>query len=152
MITKEIEFSKLRHAYTTIKKFLEDSSGVEVNSVNQRIAEDLGLFGDDNYFLLEQFVEKFELEHEGLEYERYFYSEAELFDSKAALFNLFTLSVWLPMKTIELLTLNKFKLNKPSFYKPEHPVNDMTFKDMLTWYLEGTYATSEHVQYRIKST
>lgn len=149
---KEIEFNKLRFAYLTVKQFLEDESGERVDSVNTKIAEDLSMLGDDNLELLEHFVEKFELEHQGFEYERHFYSEAELFDSSAALYNLLTLSVWLPMRTVELLTLNKIKLNKPSFYKPERSVNDMTFKDLLTWYLEGTYTTSEQVKYSIKST
>ena len=152
MKTKEIEFDKLRHAYLIVKQFLEESSGIDVTSLNSRIAEDLGLFGDDNYFLLEQFVDKFELQHDGFEYNKHFYSEGELFDSSAALYNLLTLSIWLPMKTIELLTLNKLKLNKPNFYEPEHEVTDMTFKDLLTWYLEGNYTTSQQVSYKIKST
>lgn len=152
MKTKEIEFEKLRIAYLTIKHFLEDAAGIDVTSLDSRIAEDLGLFGDDNYFLLEQFVDKFELQYDGFEYHKHFYSEGELFDSSVALFNLLTLSIWLPMKTIELLTLNKLKLNKPNFYKPEHEVTDMTFRDMLTWYLEGNYTTSKQISYKIKST
>lgn len=152
MEIKEIEFSKLRHGYITIKNFLEQASGEPVNELDKRIVEDLGLFGDDNLFLLDGFVKKYELEFENFVYEKHFHSEGELFNPTDALLNLLKLPIWLPLKTLEILTLGKIKLSKPKFEKPIREVTDMTFKDLITWYIEGTYATSEQISYKLKST
>ena len=146
-----VEYSKLKLAYITVKRFLDDESFNEVRSLKTSVVEDLSLVGDDNYEMLERFVKKFELDYQGFNYDRHFYSEGELFSSEGALVNLLTLSIWLPLKTIELLTFNKLKIKKPQFYKPEREVSDMTFKDMLTWYLEGNYTTSNKIRYDLKN-
>jgi hypothetical protein len=148
---KEIEFNKLRFAYETVKKFLEDQSGDTVDSLKTKIADDLGMTGDDNYYMLAEFVKKFELEYEDFDYDKHFYSEMELYDSTAALINLLSLSIMIPLKAIELLTLNKIHIPKPGFYKPSRKISDMTFKDLLTWYIEGKYTLAESVKYQIKN-
>ena len=136
MENRQIEFEKLRHAYVTVKNFLEKESYEKVTSLDNKIADDLALSGDDNYELLEKFVTKFELDHKNFDYNKHFYSESELYGSDAALLNLLSLSVWLPLKTIELLTFNKIKLSKPKMpVTPNRKVFDLTFKDMLTWYI-----------------
>jgi hypothetical protein len=149
---KQLEFAKLRHACITIKCFLEKESLDKVKSLKTTVAKDLSLYGDDNLELLEKFVEKFELNHEGFVYDKHFHSEAELFGSEAALFNLLSLSLWLPLKTIELLTFNKIKLKKPNYYKPDREVTDLTFKDLLAWYIEGQFPTDLDIKYEIKMT
>lgn len=53
-----VEFKELRKEYKEIKDFLENASGENVNGLNTKIAEDLGIWGDDNYYFLEEFVEK----------------------------------------------------------------------------------------------
>jgi hypothetical protein len=150
MEVKEIEFAKLRHAYITVRAFLESEACAKIKSLNTRVAEDLSLFGDDNDELLEKFVTKFELDHRNFRYDKHFISEGELVNSGASLLNFLILSVWLPMKTIELLTFNNIKLPKPDFVSPRQ-VSDMTFKDLLTWYIEGEYKTAENVKYKIVS-
>jgi hypothetical protein len=147
---KQIEFSKLRRAYITIKGFLESESGDDLESLKTKIVKDLGLAGDDNYDMLTKFVDKFKLEFADFEYDKHFYSEGELFDSSAALYNLLILSIWLPLKTIELLTFNKIQIPKLSFYQPARQVSDMTFRDLLTWYIEGKYIPEGNVKYAIK--
>lgn len=147
---KQIEFNKLRFAYETVKRFLEAQSGDDVDSLKTKIADDLGMAGDDNYFMLTEFVKKFELNHDGFDYDKHFYSEMELYDSTAALINLLSLSIMLPLKAIELLTLNKVHIPKPGFYRPSRKVTDMTFKDLLTWYIEGRYTLANDVKYQIK--
>ena len=147
---KQIAFNKLRFAYETVKRFLEAQSGDDVDSLKTKIADDLGMAGDDNYFMLTEFVKKFELNHDGFDYDKHFYSEMELYDSTAALINLLSLSIMLPLKAIELLTLNKVHIPKPGFYRPSRKVTDMTFKDLLTWYLEGRYTLANDVKYQIK--
>jgi hypothetical protein len=54
----KVKFNQLRKVYKEVKDFLENASGENVNGLNTKIAEDLGLWGDDNYFLLEEFVTK----------------------------------------------------------------------------------------------
>lgn len=115
METRQIEFEKLRHAYVTVKYFLETEGYEKVTSLDNKINANLGLSGDDNYELLEKFVAKFELDHSNFNYDNHFYSEEELFGSDIAIANFLTLSIWLPLKTIELITFNKLKIEKPKF-------------------------------------
>lgn len=150
MEVKEIEFSKLRHAYVTVKTFLESESWEKVKSLDTKVENDLGLAGDDNAELLEKFVKKFELENTNFEYSKHFLSESELFNHVSTLSILLTLSIWIPLKTIELITLNKVKIEKPNFNNyPER--DDLTFKEMITWYIEKDYVSSDSVKYKIKS-
>lgn len=145
-----IEFEKLRLAYKAVKGFLEKESCRKVDNLSIRVAGDLGIVGDDNLELLERFVEKFELNYQGFNYPKHFHSEAELFGSEAAFGIFLRLSVWLPLKAIELLTLNKIKFQKPSMYTPEREVSDMTFRCLVTWYVENQYPGDSGVVYRIK--
>jgi hypothetical protein len=150
MEEKTIEFAKLKYAYITVKKFLTSKSGENNISLKTRVFEDLGLSGDDNYYMLDEFIQKFELEHAGFECNKHFHSEAEVADPTNALFNLLILSVWLPMKTIELLTANNVKLDKPKFWKVQREVSNMNFRQFLTWYVEGKYEGSESVKYKLE--
>lgn len=146
-----IEFEKLRLAYQTIKGFLECETGEEIKSLKTSLSQDLSLYGDDNYDLLERFISKYELNHIDFEYDSHFHSEAELFGSKNALVFLLTLSIWLPLKTIEKVSFGKLEFDKPNFHKLDREVTDMTFKDLVTWYVEGTYATKEKIKYKLKT-
>jgi len=153
METRQIEFAKLRHAYVTVKSYIDkETEGYNaLKSLDTKLKSDIGLSGDDNFELLEKFVEKFELDHKNFEYDKHFHSEDELYGSAAALINLLTLSVWLPLRTIELFTFNKIKMDKPKFpVTPDRKVSDLTFKDMLTWYIEKEFKTSDKIKYEIK--
>ncbi len=101
--------------------------------------------------MLTEFVDKFQLEYSDFEYDRHFHSEAELYNSSTALYNLLVVSVWLPLKTIELLALNRIHIPKPSFYQPARQVSDMTFRDLLICYIEGKYIPEGNVKYAIKN-
>lgn len=150
MEIRQIEFEKLRYAYVTVKHFLETEGYEKVTSLDNKVEADLRLSGDDNYELLEKFVAKFELDHKNFNYNKHFYSERELFDSGAAIVTLLTLSVWLPLKTIELLTFNTLKIDKPKFpVTPDREVSDLTFKDLLTWYIEKEFKLSSEVKYEL---
>ncbi|GAB5416071.1 MAG: hypothetical protein Crog4KO_13440 [Crocinitomicaceae bacterium] len=149
--TKNIEFSKLRIAYVTVKKFLENEAQEEIGSLNTKVVEDLSLSGDDNLEMLERFIKKFELDHQEFKYDDHFHSEGELFGSGAALHNLIVLSIWLPIKTIELLAFKKIELEKPEFFKPDRAVTDMTFRDLITWYVEGQYSNDKNIIYKLET-
>ena len=150
MEEKTIEYAKLRHAYVTVKNFLASRSGENDISLKTRVFEDLGLYGEDNYDMLDEFVQKFELIHAGFECDEHFHFEAEIADPTIALLNLLILPVWLPMKTIELLSAKKIKLDKPKFLKVKREVSNMTFKEFLTWSLEGKYEGSENIRYKLE--
>jgi hypothetical protein len=154
METRQIEFAKLRLAYITVKSFIENEKAGyhEIKSLHTKIKADIGLSGDDNLELLKKFVEKFELDYKNFDYDKHFHSEGELFGSGAALDNLLILSIWLPLKTIELLTFNKIQIDKPRFpVTPIIEVSDLTFKDLLTWYIEKDYKSSDEVKYEIRN-
>lgn len=148
---KQIEFSKLRFAYNTVKRFMEEEAFDGVTSLRTKIAEDLGMTGDDNHEFLSKFVKKYELDYHEFQYEKHFYTEDELYDSTAALINLLSLSIWIPLKTIGLLTFNKIQTPKLRSYKPPREVTDMTFRDLLVWYIEGKYISGDKIRYEIKN-
>lgn len=149
MEIREIEFSKLRHAYLVVKSFLDSESFEKVNSLNTRVEEDLGIYGDDTSEFLERFVEKFQLDYSGFEYSKHFHSEGELFDPAFAFIALLELSIWIPLKTIELLTLNKVKLDRPN-WNESRITEDLTFKDLIVWYIEKEFKTSKEISYQLK--
>lgn len=144
----EIEFSKLKLAYVAVKGFLEEEAFGKIQSISQKIDEDLGLSGDDNYDMLVKFVHKFELDYSDFKYEDHFYSESELFGSEAAFCNFLTLSIWVPLKTIELITLNKLQFKKLSFFTPNRTVKDLTFREMVNWYVQGKFSI-DSIKYKI---
>lgn len=149
MEVKEIEFEKLRHAYIIVKQFLETEGYIEVKSLDAMLAGNLGLTGDDAFELLVKFVTKFELDHKNFDFDKHFLGEGELFE--ANLLKLLALSVWLPFKTIELITFNKVKFDKSNFQiKPER--KDLTFKELIIWYVEKEFKPLESVKYKIKYT
>jgi len=152
MQPKQIEFAKLRHAYETVKYFLETEGYNQVTSLDNKVEADLGLKGDDSIELLEKFVSKFELDHQNFDYDKHFHSEEEKAESGNALTNLLTLSVWLPLKTIELLTFNKVQIDKPSFpVPPSREVANLTFKDLITWYIEKEFTLSDQITNQVKA-
>ena len=154
VIVKENEFEKLRLAYQTVKEFLEDFSGAKVKSLDSNIELDLSLWGDDNLEMLERFTKNFELEYEGFEYDKHFLSEGELFSGGINLENLLRVSIWLPLKIVEKISFDRLNLSSESIKpKPDtkREVIGMTFKDLITWYVEGKYSMSNEVVYKIEN-
>lgn len=132
-----IDFKTLRQAYIEVKFFVEKEVGDNVSSLKTKIEDDLGCAGDDNYELLEKFVTKYKLDVTGFDYSKHFLSEGELFGSGAALLTLpFTIVFWLT----KLLTFGKIDLNKVNLFPNwQRQTTDITFGDLLTWYLTGKY-------------
>jgi hypothetical protein len=133
---KELHFSQLRHAYTTIKRFIEDKTGCEIDSLHNKIEAHLGIAGDDTEELLGKFIKKYGLSADGFEFDKHFYSEGELFGSG-----------WL----IEILSFKQIRFNnKPDWYRPlGREVSDLTFKQMLTWYIEKDFTAVDKTSYRL---
>lgn len=151
---RQINFSQLRLAYQTVKNFIENESVDKVKSLDTKIAEDLGLYGDDNWEFLEKFVTTYNLDPTGFEYDKHFESEGELFGSGAALVTLISIVLYIPFKIIEFLsfrTIDFDKIFKNGLFGQRRQTLDLSFRDMLTWYIEGQYKLGTQVRYELKN-
>jgi hypothetical protein len=145
------DFKTLRLAYIEVKSFIENESGDAITSLNTRIENDLSMAGDDNLELLEKFVAKYELGVTGFDYSKRFLSEGELFNPGTALIHLLMLPILLLRWIVKLLTFGKVDFtNKSLFPGAGRPTLDMTFGDMLVWYLTGTYNLRSMVRIAIQ--
>jgi hypothetical protein len=148
---KELPFSQLRHAYTTVKQFIEDETGCEIDSLQNKIEEHLGIAGDDTEELLGKFIKQFGLSSEGFEFDKHFYSEGELFGSEPVLTNIVIMVIKVVMWLIKILSFKHIRFNNNlQWYRPlDREVSDLTFKQMLTWYLEKDFTAVEQTSYRL---
>ena len=134
------DFKTLREAYLEVKFFVEKEIGDEVSSLKTKIEDDLGCAGDDNYELLEKFVTKYKLDTAGFDYSKHFLSEGELFVSGVALWTLLFLPILLLIWVIKIVTIGKMDWTKNRILTNwNRETMDMTFGDMLTWYLTRKY-------------
>ena len=151
MQIRELHYGNLGQAYTTVKQFLEKQSGCNVHSLQARIGDDLGLAGDDVEELLVAFVQLYSLSWGDFDFSKHFYSEGELFGSGPTLENIVIMLVRVVMWLIEVLSLKFIRFNKkPDWYRPlDREVSDLTFKQMLTWYLEKDFTAVDKTLYRL---
>lgn len=150
MNKRAIEFSILKDSYLTVKDFLEKESGMKIKSLSTNIERDLYLSGDDNHELLEKFIMKFNLNYEGFDYSKHFLSEGELFGSGEVLIKILKTIIWFPLKAIELASINRLKLLSDNFFDPPRQTQDLSFRDILTWFIEGKYKLGSEVKYELK--
>ena len=134
------DYKSLKLAYVEVKAFIEEV-GTEVNSLQTKIDEDLGCAGDDNYELLEKFIERYNLDYAGFDYSTHFLSEGELFSSLNSLLTLIALPIAITFWLIKVITGGKVDFFKTTLLPNwQRPTLDLTFGDMLTWYLRGKYS------------
>lgn len=148
---KELPFSQLRQAYTTVKQFIEDETGCEIDSLNNKIEAHLGIAGDDTEKLLGKFINQFGVSAEGFVFDKHFYSEGELFSSGPALYNIVVLVIKVVLWIVETLSFKRLQFqSKPQWYRPvDREVSDFTFKQMLTWYIEKDFTHVNHTSYKL---
>lgn len=146
------DFKTLRWAYEEVKLFLEKETLDKVSSLKTKIDLDLGCSGDDNWELLEKFVQNYQLNTTGFDYSKHFLSEAELFGSGPALLTLLTLPALLVAWVIKVITLGKIDFTKFEFLNPNRQTADLAFGDMLTWYLTGDYCLRTDVKFYLKKS
>lgn len=141
------DFKTLRKAYVEIKGFLEKQAFSDAKiSLDTRIVQDLELYGDDNYFLLDEFITQYHLDYENFYYGEHFLSEGEVYNPNL----IFLLPVIIILFFIRLLSFGKITINLFS-QKPKRTTLDMSFGDMLTWYLQGEYALRNEVKFVLKA-
>lgn len=125
-----VSFSEMRKAYIEVKSFIEEETWDKVKSLSTTIEGDLGLYGDDNYFMLIKFLDKFSLNDSGFKYDEYFCSENEIFGTGSMFLHL----LLSPLYIIKTISFGKINLLPPPGYW-DRETSDLTFGDMLAWYL-----------------
>ena len=131
---------------------MESESYEDVSSIHTKIVDDLGCAGDDNWELMTRFVTKYKLDSTGFDYSKHFLSEGELFDSGAALLQLLVLPIRIVLLLIKLFTFGKHDFtSKRLMPNWNREITDMTFGDMLTWYLTGKYNLRENIRIELRT-
>tara|TARA_R110002020_G_scaffold79907_1_gene199732 strand:+ start:15 stop:455 length:441 start_codon:yes stop_codon:yes gene_type:complete len=145
----KVQFKELRKTYREIKDYLENASGENVNGLNTKIAEDLGLWGDDNYYLLEEFVKKHNLNFDKFDYSKHFESEGELFNGSNALIGLLTLPFLIIARIIKWFFPNVKTQFDSSFLPLKNERADLTFGDLIVSKLKGEFCLRKETQIEI---
>ncbi len=147
-----IDFATLRQSYIEVKKFLEKASYEKVDNSNILIEQDLGFCGDDTYFLIEEFVEKYNLDFSKFNFSEHFLSEGESANGFQVLFNMVLLPLyflfWLVKEfTFDLINLNKYLIKIVKLFSiNQRETLDMSFGDLLTSYLNKKYTLRSNVK------
>lgn len=158
MQERQITFSELRNAYLSVKQIAEYYSGENSTHYKNKIEQDLGMYGDDNYYFLEDFVEKYQLSFEEFDYSQYFLSEGELAPSGFTIILIFLL---IPLILLNVLILGVVKLFSPKFHKKvEHifipnlfkreeyrPTLDLTIGDLVASLTEKKFTLKSSLKY-----
>ena len=146
-------FSTLRQSYNEVKGFIEKETDLTVSNLDTKIESDLGCAGDDNLELLEKFVTKYKLNTTGFDYTKHFLSEDELFGSGAALLTILRLPFTIWFWFLKIISFGKINWTHKQIFADHHRETiDMTFGDMLTWYLTGKYSLRKDVKVKLKTS
>ncbi len=145
------DFKTLRSAYIEVKAFLEKEAYAPDLSLKTTIEHDLGCAGDDSLLLMEKFVRHYKLDTTNFDYERHFSYEEDISNSWSALILLLWLPFWLLFLGLRLISFGKINLRLPEGDPdPESKKLDLTFGDMVIWYLKGRFCLRQDVLVRIK--
>jgi hypothetical protein len=144
----KLEYKELKKNYTEVKDFLQERTAESIR-LDSKIAEDLGHWGDDNYFLLVEFIEKYKLNFDEFDYSLHFESEGELFNSLTALFTV----ICLPFLLLALFLKWIFPTLKTPFdetLKPrKNEREDLTFGDLIVSKLKGEFCLRSEIKIEI---
>ncbi|WP_298319169.1 hypothetical protein [uncultured Aquimarina sp.] len=141
----KFKYTELKETYLEVKKFLEHASGEKINSLNTKIVEDLKLWGDDNYFLLIEFIEKYDLNFEKFEYDKHFESEGELVGFKTFILGVFKLPVLIINNLlIKHISIKTYKKINNTLYDRTNYKKDLTFGDLILSKLNGEFTLREN--------
>ncbi len=151
MLIRQLPYIELKDAYQTVKCFVEGQTHAKIYSLRGDIEEQLGIAGDDTEELLEKFIKTFGLSANGFAFDEHFYSEGEQFGSGPLLINFIVLIVKVFIGLIEILSFKPVKFAcQPNWHRPsERKVSGLTFKQMLTWYLEKDFVKAENIVYQL---
>lgn len=144
------EYKDLKQAYIEVKNFLETETGENRITLKTQITNDIGYVGDDSLELLEKFVSKYGLDIEGFDFSKHFLTEGEVADGVGAFLQLIFLPITILIGLIQLVSFGRINLTKehkfPDIYRD---TLDLSFGDMLTWYLTGKFSLRKEVRFQL---
>ncbi|WP_281336212.1 DUF1493 family protein [Flavobacterium eburneipallidum] len=150
----KISFKNLKQNYLEVQQYLEEKSGEKKISNKSKIANDLGFLGDDNCYLLEDFITKYGVDFSNFNYDEYFESEGELFGSSAVLLKILILPLFI-IKFVLFLLIKPFskehssKINNFNFFLKKFQSDriDLTMGDLITSKIQGKFYLRENVTF-----
>jgi len=150
----KISFKNLKENYLEIQQFLEEKSGEKYIYNKSKIVNDLSLIGDDNYYLLENFITKYHLDFSDFNYVKHFESEGELRMSIWSILSVLFIPLFIT-KYILSYFINFFsekysyKINKFNFFFKEYKSDriDLTMGDLITSKIQGKFILRENVTF-----
>lgn len=151
-VFRPLSFAQLRQAHQKVKAFLEEESFDKVTSLQTKIGDGLRLAGDDVEDLLLKFVQENELEWGSFRFDEHFYSEGELFGSSVAIGNMIRFIINFPILLINLITFKRASIPTLAYVDIDREVTDLTFRQMITWYIEKDFTGINNIRYKFKTT
>ncbi|GEM50663.1 hypothetical protein [Empedobacter brevis] len=152
-----VDFASLRKSHTEIKQFIEKSSYEKVDNSDILIEQDLGFCGDDTYFIMEEFVEKYNLDFSKFNFSEHFLNDLELFNSFQVVLNIVFLPLyfllWLVKEfTFDLINLNKYLIKIVKLFSTnQRETLDMSFGDLLTSYTNKKYTLRSSTKFVLRN-
>ena len=139
-------FSAIRRAYEDI---LADLAPLEEDiMLHDKLAEDLGFWGDDNDFFLSEMVEKYDLDYSTFDYSRHFEDEGELFPLHIQLLQPLFILMWLGWLLFER-AYPGYPTPDPFKERTENPRLDLTVGDLIAWRLAGHFCLRADADIRV---
>jgi hypothetical protein len=150
----KISFKNLKQNYLEVQQFLQKESGEKKIYNKSKVANDLSLWGDDNYDMLEDFITKYNLDFSDFKYYEHFESEGELFSFYSNICTLLFLPLYI-LKFILNLFFKPFskkysdKIHSFNFFIKEYKSDkiDLTMGDLITSKIQGKFHLREDVTF-----
>ncbi len=150
----KISFKNLKQNYLEVQQLLEENSGEKNIGIKSKIANDLSLVGDDNYYLLDSFITKYNLDFSNFNYAEHFESEGELTMSIWSILSVFFIPLFI-LKGILSYVINLYskkysdKIDSFNFFLREYKSDkiDLTMGDLITSKIKGKFLLRENVKF-----
>ncbi|QBN17775.1 DUF1493 family protein [Flavobacterium nackdongense] len=150
----KISFKNLKQNYLEVQQLLEEKSGEKNICIKSKIANDLSLVGDDNYYLLDSFITKYNLDFSNFNYAEHFESEGELTMSIWSILSVFFIPLFILkgiLSYVIYLYSKKYsdKIDSFNFFLREYKSDriDLTMGDLITSKIKGKFLLRENVKF-----
>jgi len=146
----EAKYSEIKKSYLEVKKFLEYKSSMKVENLKTKIVDDLGLWGDDNLFLLEDFSNKYNVNFDKFNYNEHFDSEGDFISFKEFILGILKLPILIINNLIiKHLSLSIYNKIDNILYDRTNEKKDLTFGDLILSKLNGEFSLRENCKIKL---
>ena len=149
-----ISFKNLKQNYLEVQQFLQKESGEKNIHNKSQVANDLSLWGDDNYDMLEKFITKYNVDFSDFKYSEHFESEGELPIGIWSILSVLFLPLLITKSIVSYLfnfLSNKYsyKIDKFNFFLKEYKSDkiDLTMGDLITSKIQGKFSLRDNVTF-----